>query len=456
MTNLFERILAAIWNRLRGRHRGAWHEGTGLDLGYRVIDEAPTRRHICLSNTRRTTHITILGKTGSGKSSFLRHLIDQDIEADRGFAVFDPHGDLVSHTLRTINARERRERRHLSHKLILVQPADPIVSVGLNPLEQETPDFVRTADVAEVIRRRCGLDHFGVRIEETLRNALFVLAANGLTLIELPLLLTDAGFRAACMKLVPNAEVRQYFESRYGEMSDAMQATVREPVLNKVSAFIADPHFRHILGQAHSTFSIKEAMDEGYWILIDLPKGRLGNQALTLGSLIFTAIKNALFTREKRSLFTIYVDEIQNFIGSDIETVLSEARKFGTPITSANQFLEQLPTELRAALLSVGTNVFFQLSPADAVLAAQALDGGKVLAERLKNLRQRHAIVKSGADRWAEIAVPTISDPKVDYTDLLNRARYTRGRVRAHIERDIGERRKLLSQKTDEVLHDWD
>jgi DNA helicase HerA-like ATPase len=456
MTNFLEQFVARLWNRLRRRRPGAWHEGGNLDLGFRVLDEAPTRRRISLSNTRRTTGVALLGKTGSGKSSLLRYLAAQDISADRGFAFFDPHGDAIPYLLRTINARERRERRHLSHKLILIQPADPIMSVGLNPLEQETPDFVRIADVAEAIRRRSGLDHFGVRIEETLRNALFVLAANGLTLIELPLLLTDAGFRAACMKLVPNAEVRQYFESRYDEMSDAMQATVREPVLNKITAFIADPHFRHILGQAHSTFSIKEAMDEGYWILIDLPKSRLGNQALTLGSLIFTAIKNALFTREKRSLFTIYVDEIQNFIGSDIETVFSEARKFSAPITSANQTLEQLPTELRSALLAVGTNVFFQLSPADASLAAQALDGGKTLAERLKNLPQRHAIVKSGSDRWVEIAVPTISDPKVDYTDLLNRVRYTRGRVRAHIERDIAERRKSLSQKTDEVLHDWD
>ena len=371
-------------------------------------------------------------------------------------SLFRPSRRRVPYLLRTITRESAEEKRHLSDKLILIQPADPIVSVGLNPLEQETPDFVRIADVAEAIRRRCGLDHFGVRIEETLRNALFVLSANRLTLIELPLLLTDAGFRAACMKRVPNAEVRQYFESRYDEMSDAMQATVREPVLNKVSAFIADPNFRDILGQPHSTFSIKEAMDEGYWILIDLPKARLGNQALTLGSLIFTAVKNALFTREKRSLFTIYVDEIQNFIGSDIETVLSESRKFSAPIASANQTLEQLPTELRAALLSVGTNIFFQLSPADAALAAQALDGGKALAERLKNLPQRHAIVKSGSDRWVEIVVPTVVDPKVDYTDLLNRARYTRGRVRAHVERDIAARRKSLSRKTDEVLDAWD
>src|SRR5262249_30828273 len=151
-------------------------------------------------------------------------------------------------------------------------------------------------------------------------------------------------------------EVHQYFELRYNEMSEAMRAFIREPILNKTSAFTADPHFRHIVGQVHSTFSMKEAMDQGYWVIVNLEKGRLGEQALTLGSLIFAVIKNALFAREKRSLYTIYCDEIQNLVaysGGGIESVLSEARKFGVGVVSANQFLDQHPPEVRAAILSV-------------------------------------------------------------------------------------------------------
>jgi len=167
---------------------------------------------------------------------------------------------------------------------------------------------------------------------------------------------------------------------------------------------------------------------------------------------------NAIFTREKRSLFTVYCDEIQNLVayGRGIETVLSEARKFGVALVSANQFLDQYPAEMRAAILSVGTHVFFQLSSSDATQIAQALDGGKPLAERLKNLPKRHAIVKSSSDRWTEVQVPTVQDPDVDYTDLLNRTRYARGRVRAHIEHDIAKRQELLTRKTDEVLNDWE
>ncbi len=458
MTNLLQQLVASIWNRLRGRAREARSEGGSLDLGLRMSDGQITRRHVTLSNARRAMHMAVLGKTGSGKSSFLRYLAEQDIEAGRGFVYFDLHGDATPLLMRTINAKERRLRKHLSDKLILIEPADPIVSVGLNPLEAESPDFVRIAEFAQVLRQRWHLDHFGARTDELLRNSLFALAANGLTLVEIGPFLTHPGFRAACLKRVENAEVRQYFELRYDQASEAMRATMREPILNKTSAFTADPHFRHIVGQQHSTFSIREAMDEGFWVIVNLEKGKLGEQALTLGSLILTTIKNALFTRAKRSLFTLYCDEIQNLAAYDsgIETILSEARKFGVGVVSANQFLDQYPAEMRAAILAVGTHVFFQLSSADAAQVAQGLDGGRSMAERLKNLPQRHCMVKTGPDRAVEVRIPTVREPKVDYTDLLNRSRYTRGRVRAHIDRDIAKRQADFTRSTDEVLHEWE
>ncbi len=458
MEQFLEQLIVGFWNRLQGRGRGARKESGGLNLGFRVVDGHATHRNESLSTTRRTTSVVVLGKTGTGKSSLLRHLMQQDIAQDRGFLVLDIHGELTPFILRTINARERAEHRHLSDKLIVVSPGDREMSVGLNPLEG-ADDFVRVAEFSQILRERWGLDRFGARTDELLRNSLFVLAANGLTLLELSLLLTHAGFRAACMKEVSNAEVRQYFELRFDPLSDGMRAVMREPILNKTSAFTADPHFRHIVGQTQSTFSFREAMDAGAWIVVNLEKGRLGENALTLGSLILTMLKNALFSRTNRSLFSVYCDEIQNFVaqqGSGIETMLSEARKFGVGFVTANQFLEQYSAETRAAILSIGTHIFFQLSSADAVQISQALDGGKPLAERLKNLPARHAIVKSSSDRWTEIVVPTVVEPKVDYTDLVSRTRYVQGRVRAHIEHDIAERQRRYTQPASEVLNDWE
>ncbi len=299
MEPFFEQLIVGFWNRLLGRERGARPERGPLDLGFEVRDGLVTRERLSLSNTRRTMHLAVLGKTGTGKSSLLRHMIAQDIASDRGFLCLDLHGEFTHFILGTVSLRERRERRHLSDRVVLVSPADPLFSAGLNPLEG-ADDFVRTAEFAELLRRRWSLDHFGARTDELLRNSLYVLAANNLTLLELAPLLTQAGFRRASMKKVKNAEVRQYFELRYDTQSEAMQGTMREPILNKTSAFTGVDAFRHLVGQVHSTFSLREAMDESLWVVVDLAKGKLGDQALTLGGLILTMLKNALFTREQR------------------------------------------------------------------------------------------------------------------------------------------------------------
>lgn len=458
MKDFLEHLLASVWNKLREGRRDAADQAPGLSIGHEIVDEVASQRAVKLSGVRRTTHVAILGKTGSGKSSLVKYMQAQDVEAGRGFLIPDFHGDTVRHQLRVIARKEARLGRHLSDRVVLITPDDPDFAVGFNPLEAERPDFVRIAEFAAILRARWGLDHFGARTDELLRNSLYVLSANGMTLLELAPVLTHSGFRASLLKRVPNAEVKQYFELRYNQASDGMRAVMAEPILNKTSAFTADPNFRHMVGQRSSTFSMRDAMDRGYWVIADLNKGRLGEHATTLASLMFAMAKGALFARERRSLFTIYADEVQNLIAGDngIETVLSEARKFGVSVVTANQFLSQIPDAVRAALLSVGTLAFFQLSPADAAAVAQALDGGKALAERLKNLPQRHFIVKSGAERWKEGVAHGLDDPKADPADLLKRVRAQFARPRVDIEREIQERHAVLQKKSDEVLHAWD
>jgi energy-coupling factor transporter ATP-binding protein EcfA2 len=457
MLDFIEKLVSSLWNRIQGQ-RSAKPEGHGVTLGFQVVEEAVTQRRLSLSQTRRTMHIAVLGKTGSGKSSLLRFMAQQDIEAGHGMIYFDLHGDAAPFLLGVIAAQEAKFGLQLHDRLIYIAPADKEFSVGLNPLESTEASFVPIAEFSQILKRRWGLDHFGPRTDELLRNGLYVLSANGLTLLELSPLLTIPSFRAQCLTKTPNAEVRQYFELRYDKASEPMQATMREPILNKISAFTADPSFRHIVGQRQSTFSITEAMDNGYWIIANLDKGKLGEQSLTLGSLLFTVNKNALFSRTRRSLFTVYVDEVQNFLAYDtgIESVLSEARKFGVSVVSANQYLGQYPDEMRTAILSVGTHIFFQLSPGDATQIATALDGGKPLAERLKNLPHRHFVVKTGAERWREGCTPTVDDPRVKYADLLNRARAQYGRPRAAVEAEIAERHAAFIRTTDEVLHEWE
>jgi hypothetical protein len=459
MHSWLEQFIARHWNRRMARRPGMVNE-RALDLGAQVMDEQPVHRRVTVPQNRRAEHIAILGKTGSGKSFLLRYLATQDIAAGRGFVYFDLHGDATAFLIAAIADHERVVRKDLSDRLIVIEPADRDASVGLNPLEENSGDnrFVQVGDFAQVLRQRWQLDSFGARTDELLRNALYVLAENGHTLLELMPLLGDGGFRATCLKAVTNPEVKQYFELRFEQASEPMQAVMREPILNKTSAFTADPHFRHIIGQARSTFSILEAMESGRWIVLNLHKGALGEQAATLGSLFFTTIKNALFSRTTRTLFTLYCDEIQNLVafGSGIETVLSESRKFGVSIVSANQFLDQYPPEMRAAILAVGTHIFFQLSSSDANQIAAALDGGKPLAELLKNLPPRHMIVKTGHERWREAVVPTVREPRVDWSDLYARSRARWARKREEIEAEIRNRQAGVGRSAKEVLDDWE
>lgn len=431
-----------------------------LDLGQRVRDEEPTRISITIPNNRRAEHIAILGKTGTGKSSLLRYFLKQDIAAGRGFACFDLHGDVTDFVLRTVAAHERMVKKDLSDKLIVVEPVDEDYCVGLNLLEQQNGSerFVQIAEFAQVLKHRWHLDSFGARTDELLRNSLYVLAENGLTLLELTPLLTHAAFRAKCLANLTNPEITQYFALRYDQASEPMQSTMREPILNKTSAFTADPHFRHIVGQERSTFSVLDALDRGQWLVLNLHKGRLGEQAITLGSLFLTTIKNALFSRQKRELFTLYCDEMQNLVsyGSGLETILSEARKFGVAVVSANQFLDQYPVEMRSAILAVGTHIFFQLSSPDAQQIAIALDGGKSLAELLKNLPRRHMVIKKGYERWCEGVVPTITEPKIDFSDLYQRCRARWARERNEVEQEIARRQAVVNQSNNQLLHAWE
>jgi len=239
-----------------------------------VSDGEVTRKHVVISQARRSEHIAILGKTGTGKSSLLRWLCGQDIGGGRGFVYFDLHGDATPFLLRRVALEERRKRCDLSEKLIVIDPADTEFSVGLNILDhaEGSSAFVQIAEFAELLKHRWHLESLGPRTEELLRNALYVLAANDLTLLELAPLLIDPSFRASCVQHVRNEEIKQYFETRYDKLSEGMRTMVREPILNKTSTFTADPHFRHILGQQKATFSLHEAMRRGCWVVLNLQR----------------------------------------------------------------------------------------------------------------------------------------------------------------------------------------
>lgn len=455
LTKMIEIIIANLWNRLlhafRPRLKG------GLFLGFLLADGRITKNKIFLPQRARSEHLVIIGKTGTGKSYFLRSLCVQDI-GRRGFVYFDHHGDTTPALLSLIADEEKRSGTDLSSRVIVIRPADPEWTVGFNPLDEvdQQRQFVEVAGIAGVLKERWGLTNLGAQTEELLRNTLHVLADSCQTLLEATPLLSNSSFRNVCLKQVRNHDVREYFEDRYEPMSEGMKATVRNPVLNKLSEFVSDIHFRHILGQRRSTFSFLDALENGQIVLVDLSKGKLGKHSNTLASLLFSQIHNAIFRRRSREIYTLYCDEIQNLVSAetDIESLFSEARKFAVSIASANQFLEQFPRTMRSAIQAVGTHVAFQTSAEDATTMASMLDGGRVVADALKSLPHRQFIAKLGSFPWVHVQVPALKPCRQPFQDLLARSNARFARRRDAVETEIQNRRPRKTKT--EVLDAWD
>ncbi len=457
MKNLSEKLIAAIWNSLQQMVSGQPRSEYGLFLGNRVIDERITTERVCISQTSRTQHLVLVGKTGFGKSRFIWNALAQDIRARRGFVVLDQHSDTFQYVLRLIAIEERRIGEDLSDRLIPIKPLDLISTVGFNPLET-APEFRfrQSSEIAALLGKRIEQSPLGARSEELTRKSVHLAADANLTLCDIPALLTSPAYLAAALKRVTNEDVRHYFLNRYGQASEQFQATMREPLLNRLSAFIGNPAFRHLLGQSRSTFSFEDALDRGCWVVIDMQGGQLGPEVVTFAGLILTWLQAAIFRRTKRKLFTIVVDEVQKLVAhaEALEVFLSESRKQGIGVLSANQFTEQYDTDVRAALLSAANFVLFRLSAPDAEKFASHLGGGRSLAELLKNLPQRHAIVKHGDQRHQHIVVPHVAGLDTDYSDLYNRCRARWMRPRKEIEVEIRNRYRQAEGKGG--LDAWD
>jgi len=452
-----DRLVSRIWNLIAGLGRKRLKDG--LWLGFEIQDGRATRKKVFLPHIRRAEHISITGKTGTGKSYFLRSQIVQDLEQRNGIVLFDIHGDLTPFLLQAVAALERKTGQDLSKKLIVIDPSDPECSSGFNVLEAQGEQNVYRliGEFTHILQSRWGQE-FGPRTLELLSNSLHVLSENGLTLLELAAFLTNASFRSQCLKRVTNNEVKAYFESRFNPASEAMQQSMSSPVLNKLTGLTVDPKFRHLLGQAESTFSLRQVLERNLWLVIKLSKGELGEQAMTFGSLLFAKLKNAIFARRNRSLLSIYADEVQNLLSSDLslEVLLSECRKFNVSVVTANQYFDQLPAHVQAAMAAIGTHIYFQLSASDANQVSKSLGSGKAFAGVLQNLPHRVFVLKSGSQAFRHIATPPIRPTQIDYSDLSQRCRAEWCRKRADIEAEIVSRQPTVKKTFAEVADAWE
>jgi DNA helicase HerA-like ATPase len=310
----------------------------------------------------------IIGKTGTGKSSLLETLIRQDIENGGGVALLDPHGDLVERIVSRLPEHRRGD-------LIYFNVPDTSHPVGFNPLEAVPPArrSLAASGILEVFKKLWP-DSWGPRLEHILRNAfLALLDQPQATLADVLRLLDDHSFRKNVAGRVRSAQVRSFWLREYEGYPARFRAEVVAPVQNKVSAFLADPVLNAILTQSKSAFDLRRVMDEDHILLVNLAKGKLGeDSAALLGALLvsrlgFAALSRADIPEGERRDFFVYLDEFPTFTTLSLASMLSELRKYRVGLVLAHQYLIQIDEQILGAILgNVGTVISFRIGPADA------------------------------------------------------------------------------------------
>ena len=331
------------------------------------------RRLFGIKQADRRAHMYIVGKTGTGKSTVLELLARQDILAGRGLALLDPHGDLVERLLPL--AREERPQ-----DLIYFDVSDREHPLGFNPLERVAPEkrALAASGLLEAFKK-IWADSWGPRSEHVLRAALLTLLEQPeATLADIPRLFSDPVFRKAAAGQVANSHVRDFWLREYEGYPARFRAEVIAPLQNKVGAFLSNPLLSRILTQTHSDFKMGQVMNQGKILLVNLAKGKIGEDtASLLGALLVSRIGLAAMNRVElpesaRRDFSVYLDEFHAFAGPSLAGMLSELRKYRVGLVLSHQHFSQLEPAVHDAILgNVGTVIVFRVGLIEAKVLEQ-------------------------------------------------------------------------------------
>ncbi|MEK9200598.1 MAG: DUF87 domain-containing protein [Patescibacteria group bacterium] len=343
---------------------------SGLYLGKSVF--RGITRPVYISEADRERHMYIIGRTGTGKTEFLKTMILQDIKEGKGVCVIDPH-DLAEDLLGYIPP-ERAE------DVIYFDPSDEERPMGMNLIETHTDQERHMATNAVIGMmyklydpHKTGI--IGPRFEHAIRNAMLTVmdAVPGGTFIEVVQALQRPEFVQEMLPRVKDPLVRRYWTDQIAQTSEFHKSEVLDYIVSKFGRFITNKTIRNIIGQSQGAFDFRDVMDKGKILIVNLSKGRLGEEnsnflgLVLVPRLLAAAMSRADIPEAQRRPFYLYVDEFQNFATPDFATILSEARKYKLNLTVANQFTSQMDDEVKNAVFgNVGTIVSFRTGVADA------------------------------------------------------------------------------------------
>ena len=326
------------------------------------------RRKFGIKRDDRRRHMYLIGKTGMGKSTIQENMIVGDIRAGHGVALVDPHGDLAEKIIEYI-PNER------INDVIYFNPSDYEYPIAFNVVEQVEPHLRHLVASGLIgVFQKLWADSWGPRLEYILRNAILaILDYPGSTLLAVVRMLSDKSFRKKVIEKIQDPVVKAFWVNEFAGYNDKFAAEAVSPIQNKVGQFLSTSLIRNIVGQVKSTIDMRKVMDEGKILILNLSKGRIGeDNSQLLGSMMVTKLQLAAMSRvnvpeNQRRDFYLYVDEFQNFATDSFANILSEARKYHLSLILAHQYIEQLPEKVASAIFgNVGTLVVFRVGAADA------------------------------------------------------------------------------------------
>ncbi|MDD2731166.1 MAG: type IV secretion system DNA-binding domain-containing protein [Candidatus Portnoybacteria bacterium] len=316
----------------------------------------------------RRRHTYVIGKTGVGKTTLLENMAIQDIRSGRGVGIVDPHGEFAEKMLNFVPSDRVND-------VVYFNPADLDWPIAFNVMEKvdlEHRHLVCSGLVG--VFKKIWAETWGPRLEYVLRNAILALLEYpGSTLLGIMRMLVDKDYRQKVVDRVKDPVVRSFWVDEFSKYRGNFEVEAIAPIQNKVGQFLTNPLIRNIVGQTRSAINIRQMMDEGKILIMNLSKGKIGEDASALlGAMLITKVQLAAMSRvdigeNERRDFYLYVDEFQNFATESFATILSEARKYRLNLVLAHQYITQMVEQVRDAVFgNVGTMIVFRVGAADA------------------------------------------------------------------------------------------
>lgn len=392
----------------------------------------------------RTRHVYVIGKTGMGKSTLLENMAVQDIQGGEGMAFIDPHGKTAELLLEYVPQERIKDVIHFA-------PFDTEYPISFNVMEDVGPDKRHlVANGLMSAFKKIWVDAWSARMEYILNNTILALLEYpDSTLLGVNRMLSDKDYRNKVVDNITDPSVKSFWVDEFAKYGERYMQEAGAAIQNKVGQFVANPLVRNIIGQPKSSFDMRKVMDERKIVIINLSKGRVGEQnANLLGSMLITRIYLSAMSRADVSEgtlknlpnFYLYVDEFQSFANESFADILSEARKYKLNLTIAHQYIEQMSDEVRAAVFgNVGTMITFRVGAYDAEVLEKEF-APVFTAEDLVNLGSFQIYLKLMIDGVASspfsgTTQPPIKKPEISFRDdIIEESRRTFARPRAEVD----------------------